>query len=54
MGGLGGIAWVLGWITGRQPDTRFSGYAVNLPNGQTAACNPQRAPQRCAGIPIEP
>lgn len=38
----------------RHPETRFSDYEVRLPAGAIAVCNPQRAPERCAGIPIEP
>ncbi len=38
----------------RQPDARFSDYQVRLPGGAIAICNPQRAPERCAGLPIEP
>jgi len=37
-----------------RPDTRLSGYQARLPDGAIAVCNPQRAPERCAGIPIEP
>ncbi|HEY3888244.1 MAG TPA: Ca2+-dependent phosphoinositide-specific phospholipase C, partial [Caulobacteraceae bacterium] len=38
----------------RRPDTRFSDYQVRLPGDQIAVANPQRAPERCAGVPIEP
>lgn len=38
----------------RHPDTRLSDYEVRLPDGAIAVCNPVRAPERCAGIPIEP
>jgi hypothetical protein len=38
----------------RHPDTRFSTYQVRLPGGEIAVCNPQRAPERCAGIAVEP
>ena len=38
----------------RHPDARFSDYQVRLPGSAIAVCNPQRAPERCAGIPIEP
>jgi hypothetical protein len=38
----------------RQPDTRFSAYSARLPGTEIAVCNPQRSPERCAGIPIEP
>ena len=37
-----------------RPDTRLSGYQARLPNGAIAVCNPQREPERCAGLPIEP
>ncbi|HEX3673384.1 MAG TPA: phosphatidylinositol-specific phospholipase C1-like protein [Rhizomicrobium sp.] len=37
-----------------EPDLRFGPYSVRLPNGAIALCNPQRAPERCAGLPIEP
>ncbi len=36
-----------------QPDTRFGPYLARMPQGVTAACNPQRHPQRCAGLPVE-
>ncbi len=38
----------------RHPDTRFSDYQARLPDGAIAICNPVRAPERCAGIAIEP
>ena len=38
----------------RHPETRFSTYEARLPNGAITVCNPQRSPERCAGIPIEP
>ena len=37
----------------RRPDPRLSDYQVRLPGGAIALCNPRRAPERCAGIPIE-
>ena len=37
----------------RRPDARFSDYRVRLPDGAIAVANPQRAPERCAGIAIE-
>ncbi|HEX3918420.1 MAG TPA: phosphatidylinositol-specific phospholipase C1-like protein [Caulobacteraceae bacterium] len=37
----------------RWPDTRLSDYVVRLPGGAIAVANPQRAPERCAGLPIE-
>ncbi len=37
-----------------EPDTRFGPYQARLPNGTVAVCNPQRAAERCSGIPIEP
>jgi hypothetical protein len=36
------------------PDTRFGPYQARMPNGMIAACNPQRRPERCAGLPVEP
>ncbi|WP_407352508.1 Ca2+-dependent phosphoinositide-specific phospholipase C [Luteimonas sp. R10] len=36
-----------------EPDQRFGGYRVGLPGGVVARCNPQRAAQRCGGLPIE-
>jgi hypothetical protein len=38
----------------RHPDLRFSSYQARLPGGAVTVCNPLRAPERCAGIPIEP
>ena len=37
-----------------RPDTRFSPYQARMPEGVIAACNPQRRPERCAGLPLEP
>ncbi len=37
----------------RRPETRFSDYQVRLPSGAIALANPQRHPERCAGISIE-
>jgi hypothetical protein len=37
-----------------QPDPRFGTYQARMPEGFIAACNPQRHPERCAGLPIEP
>ena len=37
-----------------RPDTRFSPYQARMPDGVIAACNPQRHPERCAGLPVEP
>ncbi len=36
------------------PDTRFSPYQARMPAGVIAACNPVRAAEKCAGLPIEP
>src|SRR5262249_6837520 len=36
-----------------RPDTRFGAYQARMPDGVIAACNPQRGPERCAGIPVE-
>jgi len=36
-----------------QPDTRFGPYQARMPAGFVAACNPQRHPERCAGLPVE-
>jgi hypothetical protein len=36
-----------------QPDARFGPYQARMPKGFVAACNPQRHPERCAGIPVE-
>jgi Phosphoinositide phospholipase C, Ca2+-dependent len=38
----------------RHPDTRLSGYQARLPDGAITVCNPVRAADKCAGIPIEP
>jgi hypothetical protein len=38
----------------RRPDLRFSNYQVRLPGDLIAVANPQRAPERCAGVAIEP
>ena len=38
----------------RHPETRFSEYQARLPGGAITVCNPVRAPERCAGHPIEP
>ena len=37
----------------RHPETRFSPYQVRLADGAVTVCNPQRAPERCAGLPVE-
>lgn len=37
-----------------EPDARFGPYQARLPGGAAALCNPQRAPERCAGLAIEP
>jgi len=37
----------------RHPETRFGPYQVRLPDGAITVCNPQRAPARCAGLPVE-
>ena len=36
------------------PDTRLSDYQVRLPGGAITVCNPVRAADKCAGIPVEP
>jgi hypothetical protein len=36
------------------PDTRLSDYQARLPGGAITVCNPVRAADRCAGIPVEP
>ncbi|HEY0107731.1 MAG TPA: phosphatidylinositol-specific phospholipase C1-like protein, partial [Rhizomicrobium sp.] len=36
-----------------RPDLRFGPYQARLPDGVVAACNPVRAPERCAGLPVE-
>ncbi|HLY78163.1 MAG TPA: phosphatidylinositol-specific phospholipase C1-like protein [Caulobacteraceae bacterium] len=38
----------------RHPDTRLSDYQARLPNGAITVCNPVRAADKCAGIPVEP
>jgi hypothetical protein len=37
----------------RHPETRFSPYQARLPGGAITVCNPQRSPERCAGMPVE-
>ncbi|MEJ0041886.1 MAG: phosphatidylinositol-specific phospholipase C1-like protein [Rhizomicrobium sp.] len=37
-----------------RPDTRFGTYQARMPDGIIAACNPVRAADKCAGLPIEP
>jgi Phosphoinositide phospholipase C, Ca2+-dependent len=37
----------------RRPDPRLSDYQVRLPGDAIALCNPRRAPERCAGVPLE-
>lgn len=36
-----------------RPDTRFGDYQARMPDGVVASCNPVRAPERCAGLPVE-
>ena len=36
-----------------QPDTRLGPYLARMPAGVIAACNPQRQPERCVGLPVE-
>jgi hypothetical protein len=36
------------------PDTRLSDYQARLPGGAITVCNPVRAADKCAGIPVEP
>ena len=36
-----------------RPDTRFGPYQARMPDGVVAACNPQRRPERCAGLAVE-
>jgi len=36
-----------------RPDTRFSAYQARMPDGVIAACNPVRAADKCAGLPVE-
>jgi hypothetical protein len=38
----------------RHPEPGLTNYHVRLPEGVIAVCNPQRAPERCAGLPVEP
>jgi hypothetical protein len=38
----------------RHPEPGLTSYQVRLPNGAIAVCNPVRAADKCAGIPIEP
>ena len=38
----------------RHPEPRFSDYQVRLPDGAITMCNPQRSPERCAGMTVEP
>jgi len=35
------------------PDSRFSPYQARMPQRVIAACNPQRHPERCAGLAVE-
>jgi hypothetical protein len=37
----------------RHPEPRFGPYQVRLPGGAVTVCNPQRSPERCAGLPVE-
>jgi hypothetical protein len=37
-----------------EPDARFGPYQARLPDGAIALCNPARAPERCAGLAVEP
>jgi hypothetical protein len=37
-----------------RPDPRLSAYQARMQDGVVAACNPQRHPERCAGLPVEP
>jgi hypothetical protein len=36
-----------------EPDKRFGPYLARMPQGVIAACNPVRAAEKCAGLPIE-
>ncbi len=36
------------------PDTRLSDYQARLPGNAITVCNPVRAADKCAGIPVEP
>jgi hypothetical protein len=38
----------------RRPDLRWPTYQARLPGEAVTVCNPQRRPERCAGLPIEP
>ena len=38
----------------RHPRRELSDYEVRLPDAEVAVCNPQRRPERCAGIAVEP
>lgn len=38
----------------RRPDPRWPTYQARLPDEAVAVCNPQRRPERCAGLLIEP
>jgi hypothetical protein len=38
----------------RRPERRLSDYQVRLPGDRIAVANPRRAPERCAGMAIEP
>ena len=37
----------------RRPEPRFGPYQVRLPDRAITVCNPQRTPERCAGLPVE-
>ena len=37
----------------RRPEPRFGPYQVRLPGGAVTVCNPQRSPERCAGLAVE-
>lgn len=36
-----------------ESDARFGSYIARMPPGVIAACNPERNPERCAGLPVE-
>jgi hypothetical protein len=36
-----------------QPDARFGGYSVRLPDGATTVCNPVRAQTKCGGRAVK-
>lgn len=36
-----------------QPDPRFGGYSVRLPDGATTVCNPVRAEKKCGGLAVK-